>query len=82
MIHDLDVGTEPCFSAVRRCAHTLTEAEFEAPSWSTMTESEELLFAEESEPHEPKVGWQLTDADKALMHSQHGPLAQQCLPTE
>ena len=94
MIHGLDAGTEPCFSAVRRCAHTLAVADFEAPSWSTMAESQEVLFAEEPEPHEPKVGWQqraveslhqkshmenywprLTDAEKALMHSQHGPLA-------
>ena len=90
MIHGLDDGTEPCFLAVRRCAHTFEEAELEAPSWSTLAESEEVVFAEEPEPHEPKIGWQqravkslhkenywprLTDEGKALMHSRHGPFA-------
>ena len=58
MIQGLADGTEPCFLAVRRCAETLEEAEFEAPSWSTLAEREEVVFAEEPEPHEPKIGWQ------------------------
>ena len=94
MIRGLEDGAEPCFVAVRTCAQTLTEAEYEVPSWRSLAEREEVVFAEEPEPHEPKIGRQqqavkslhqkfhqesfwpgLTDTAKALMHSQHGPLA-------
>ena len=83
MIRGLDDGAEPCFVAVRTCAQTLS-----------LAEREEVVFAEEPEPHEPKIGLQqqavkslhrkfhqesfwpaLTNSAKALMHSQHGPLA-------
>ena len=83
-----------CFEAVRRCAQSLTDAGFEPPSWTELANSQEVVFSEDPEPHEPKVGWQqkatkclhrkfmedqhwmtLADAEKAVMHSQRGPLA-------
>ena len=94
MIQELVQGPTCCFEAVRRCDQSLTDAGFEVPSWTDLAESQEVVFAEEPEPHEPKVGWQqqatkclhqkfwdeqywveLTDAQKALMLSQRGPLA-------
>ena len=79
-------GAEPCFLVVRTCGHTLTDAQFEVPSWTSLAEREEVAFVEEPEPHEPKIGKSLyrkfhqesswpgfTDSAKVLMHSQHGP---------
>ena len=57
MIRGLEDGAEPCFVAVRTCAQTLTEAECEVPGWTSLA-GEEVVFAEEPEPHEPKIGRQ------------------------
>ena len=91
MIEGLGTGAEPCFQAVRSCVQSLTEAGFVVPSWTSLAESEEVVFATEAEAHE---GWQqkatqklyekfhhvcywprLTDAEKAMMQSQDGQLA-------
>ena len=57
MIRGLEDGAEPCFVPVRTCAQTLTEAEYEVPRWTSLVR-EEVVFAEEPEPHEPKIGRQ------------------------
>ena len=57
-------GVEPCFQAVRSCVHSLTEAGFVVPSWTSLAASEEVMFATEAEPHEPKTGWQQKAAQK------------------
>ena len=58
MIQELGEGHACCFVAVRTCAQSLRDAGFEVPSWTELAESQEVVFAEEPEPHEPKVGWQ------------------------
>ena len=59
MMSGLAKGPARCFEAVRRCAHSLTDAGFESPSWTDLANSQEVVFAQDPEPHEPKVGWQL-----------------------
>ena len=55
MIRGLEDGAKPSFVAVRTCAQTLTEAEYEVPRWTSLAR-EEVVFAEEPKPHEPKIG--------------------------
>ena len=54
MIDGLHTGAENCFQAVRSCVHSLTEAGFVDPSWTSLAESEEVMIATEAEPHEPQ----------------------------
>ena len=81
-------GPVRCFEAVRRCAHSLTDAGFEPPSWSELSNRQEVLLQKIQSPTNQKATkclhrkfmeeqhWMtLTDAGKALMHSQRGALA-------
>ena len=101
IVSGLAEGPVRCFEAVRRvCAQSLTDAGFESTIWTELANSQEVVFAEDPEPHEPKVGWQqkatkclhrkfmeeqhwmaITDAEKALMHSQRWPLASSVFTT-
>ena len=54
--HDSGVGGRSCL-LLGGC-QSLRDAGFEVPSWTELAESQEVVFAEEPEPHEPKVGWQ------------------------
>ena len=88
----------PCFEAVRTCVAHLTEAGFEVPPWTVLSDSTTVARADSPEPSEPKFGWQhkatrcvhqqfhdtiywpeLSDPERALMRSQHGPLASAAL---
>ena len=51
-------GPVRCFEAVRRCAQSLIDAGFEPPSLTGLSNSQEVVFTEDPEPHEPNVGWQ------------------------
>ena len=58
MVQGLARDTAPCFSAVRTCVTSLTEAGFEVPSWRMLRASTEPVRADAPEPSEPKIGWQ------------------------
>ena len=45
MISGLAEGPARCFEAVRRCAHSLTDAGFESPSWTELASSQEVVCA-------------------------------------
>ena len=57
MMRNLADGAGPCFVLVRRCQQSLVEAGLEMPSWAELSESP-LVLEENSEPNQPKVGWQ------------------------
>ena len=56
MMTNLADGAGPCFVSVRGCQQSLVEAGLEMPSWAELSES--LVLEENSEPNQPKVGWQ------------------------
>ena len=47
----------PCFVSVRGCQQSLVEAGLEMPPWAELFESP-LVLEENTEPNQPKVGWQ------------------------
>ena len=47
MISGLAEGPARCFEAVRRCAHSLTDAGFLSPSWTELASSQEVVCAED-----------------------------------
>ena len=93
MIHELEHGQHPSFTAVRECRGALVEAGLDVPSWGDLSETlPEPL--EDPEPNALEFGWQqratrpleaqffqdsvwpfMEDPERALMRSQHGPLA-------
>ena len=59
MNEGLGTSVEPCFPRRQKlCPLPDPEAGFVVPSWTSLAESEEVVFASEAEPHEPKTGWQ------------------------
>ena len=58
MVLSLGGGPVPCFRAVRSCVHSLTEAGLDVSSRTSLAGSQEVLFAQEPEPHEPEAEWQ------------------------
>ena len=65
-IHGFVHGDAPCFLAVRSCQQELADANLEMPSWTELSESPPVVN-EESEPNQPKVGWQ----QKATRQTEH-----------
>ena len=93
MIHEIEHGQGPSFTAVRECRGALVEAGLDVPSWVDLSETLPEPV-EDPEPDAPKFGWQqratrpleaqffqdsvwpyMEDPERALMRSQHGPLA-------
>ena len=69
MIHELEHGQYPSFTAARECRGAFVEAGLDVPSWDDL-----------SETLAPKFGWQQRatrplEAQWPYMRSQHGPLA-------
>ena len=68
-IHGFAHGDAPCFLAVRSCQQELADAGLEMPSWTGLSESLPVVN-EESEPNQPKVGWQ-QNATRQTEHKVH-----------
>ena len=59
MIHELQHGQHPSFTAVRECRGALVEAGPDVLSWSDLSETLPEPV-EDLEPNAPKFGWQPT----------------------
>ena len=88
MIAQLEVGIT-CFEGVQRFRRLVEDAGFEVPSWRELAETP-AARVEDPEPGQPEYGWQqkatrmveqfrshssLGFPQRALLRSQHGPLA-------
>ena len=72
MMTNLADGAGPCFVSVRGCQQSLVEAGLEMPSWAELSESP-LVLEENSEPNQPKVGWQRKAVRQVEVHPRSWP---------
>ena len=91
MIRHLEVGVVPCFQAAWQCKETVEEAGLALPSWTELSHSPPPAEADSAQPTTTAGSrwtdnWRrgscrpgLTNSRRALMRSQHGPLASAAL---
>ena len=87
MIRHLEVGGVPCFQAARQCREVVEEAGLVLPSWMELSHSP--TYHNTAGSRKPPDNWTkfvfdvvwpgLSDARRALLRSQHGPLASAAL---